>query len=76
MYSDQTLKAGMKLKLKCDSDATDEKFKQAASFRLSKGMSQYNPMSFVMSGTQRNFVLSPLFSFRDETYNVYFIVQT
>ena len=40
-YSDQTLKAGMKLKLKCDSDATDEKFKQAASFRLSKGMSQY-----------------------------------
>ncbi|KAH0907452.1 hypothetical protein HID58_039279 [Brassica napus] len=41
----------MKLKLKCDSDATGEKCKQAASFRLRKGMSQYNPMSFVMSGT-------------------------
>ena len=67
----------MKLKLKCDSDATGEKFKQAASFRLRKGMShQYNPMSFVMSGTQRNFALSPLFSFRDETYNLYFIVRT
>ncbi|KAH0931435.1 hypothetical protein HID58_008552 [Brassica napus] len=76
VYSDETLKAGMKLKLKCDSDASDDKFKQGASFRLRKGMSQYNPMSFVMSGTQRNFVLSPLFSLRDETYNVYFSVQT
>ncbi|KAG5403129.1 hypothetical protein IGI04_009248 [Brassica rapa subsp. trilocularis] len=76
VYSDQTLKAGMKLKLKCDSDASDDKFKQAASFRLRKGMSQYNPMSFVMSGTQRNFVLSPLFNLRDETYNVYFSVRT
>ncbi|CAH2072889.1 unnamed protein product [Thlaspi arvense] len=75
VYSDQTLKAGLKLMLKCDSDATDEKFKQAASFRLRKGMSQYNPMTFVMSGSQRNFVLSPLFSLRDETYNVYFSLQ-
>ncbi|KAH0888128.1 hypothetical protein HID58_050557, partial [Brassica napus] len=76
VYSDETLKGGMKLRLKCDSDVADDKFKQAASFRLRKGMSQYNPMSFVMSGTQRNFVLSPLFSLRDETYNVYFSVQT
>lgn len=76
VYSDQTLKPGMKLRLECDSDVSDEKFKQAASFRLRKGMSQYNPMSFVMSGTERNFVLSPLFSLRDETYNVYFNVQT
>ncbi|VVB14299.1 unnamed protein product [Arabis nemorensis] len=76
VYSDQTPKPGMKLKLECDSDASDEKFKQAASFRLRTGISQYNPMSFVMSGTERNFVLSPLFSLRDETYNVYFNVQT
>lgn len=71
--SDQTLKPGMKLKLTCDSD---EKFKEAASFSLRKGMSEYNPMSFVMNGAQRNFVLSPLFSLRDETYNVYFSLQT
>ncbi|KAJ0230718.1 Proline-tRNA ligase [Hirschfeldia incana] len=76
VYSDQTLKPGMKLKLTCDSDASDEKFKQAASFGLKKGMSEYNPMSFVMNGVQRNFVLSPLFSLRDETYNVYFSLQT
>ncbi|KAL0709429.1 hypothetical protein Bca4012_016407 [Brassica carinata] len=76
VYSDETLEAGMKLRLRCDSDASDDKFKQAASFRLRKEMSRYNPMSFVMSGTQRNFVLSPLFSLRDETYNVYFSVQT
>ncbi|KAH0936816.1 hypothetical protein HID58_004277 [Brassica napus] len=75
VYSDQTMKAGMKLRLKCDSDGSDEKFKQAASFVLRKGMSQYNPMSFVMNGVQRNFVLSPLFSLRDETYNVYFSLQ-
>lgn len=71
--SDQTVKPGMKLKLTCDSD---EKFKEAASFSLRKGMSEYNPMSFVMNGAQRNFVLSPLFSLRDETYNVYFSLQT
>jgi hypothetical protein len=76
VYSDQTLKQGTKLRLECGSDATDEKFKEAASFSLKTGMHQYNPMSFVMSGTQRNFVLSPLFSLRDETYNVYFSVQT
>jgi len=76
VYSDQTLKQGTKLRLECGSAATDEKFKQAASFSLKTGMNQYNPMSFVMSGTQRNFVLSPLFSLRDETYNVYFSVQT
>ncbi|CAL9230097.1 unnamed protein product [Arabidopsis halleri] len=76
VYSDQTLKQGTKLRLECGSAATDEKFKQAASFKLKTGMNQYNPMSFVMSGTQRNFVLSPLFSLRDETYNVYFSVQT
>ncbi|XP_009125873.1 uncharacterized protein LOC103850835 [Brassica rapa] len=75
VYSDQTMKAGMKLRLKCESDGTDEKFKEAASFVLRKGMSQYNPMSFVMNGAQRNFVLSPLFSLRDETYNVYFSLQ-
>lgn len=75
VYSDQTPKPGMKLRVECDSDVTDEKFKQAASFRLKTGMHQYNPMSFVMSGTQRNFVLSPLFSLRDETYNVYFSLQ-
>ncbi|KAG7550454.1 Beta-L-arabinofuranosidase [Arabidopsis thaliana x Arabidopsis arenosa] len=76
VYSDQTLKQGTKLRLECGSAATDEKFNKAASFKLNTGMNQYNPMSFVMSGTQRNFVLSPLFSLRDETYNVYFSVQT
>ncbi|XP_010492033.1 PREDICTED: uncharacterized protein LOC104769505 [Camelina sativa] len=76
VYSDQTVKPGMKLRLECVSDVTDEKVKQAASFTLKTGTHQYNPMSFVMSGTQRNFVLSPLFSLRDELYNVYFSVQT
>ncbi|CAN8236600.1 unnamed protein product [Cochlearia groenlandica] len=76
VYSDQTLKPLMKLRLGCDSDVTGEKFKQAASFKIRNGLKLYDPMSFVMSGTERNFVLSPLSSFRDETYNVYFSLQT
>ncbi|CAA7039876.1 unnamed protein product [Microthlaspi erraticum] len=70
VYSNQPLKAEMKLRVECNPDATDEKFKRGASFRLSKAMIQYNPLSFVMSRTQGNFFLSPLNSFRDETYNV------
>ncbi|XP_010536053.1 PREDICTED: uncharacterized protein LOC104811146 [Tarenaya hassleriana] len=76
VYTDTNPKKGTELKLECDSDTSDEKFNQAASFTMNKGIAQYHPMSFVMNGDERNFVLSPLLKFRDEFYNVYFDVQT
>ena len=36
---------------------------------------QYNALSFVAKGENRNFLLEPLFSFRDEPYTVYFNIQ-
>ncbi|KAK2967345.1 hypothetical protein RJ640_029546 [Escallonia rubra] len=63
------------VKLRC-SGSSDAKFKQATSFILQDGVSQYHPMSFVAKGATQNFILSPLFSFRDEYYNVYFNIQS
>ncbi|XVE86304.1 hypothetical protein DITRI_Ditri18aG0024800 [Diplodiscus trichospermus] len=46
--------------------------KQAASFLLSKGISEYHPISFVAKGATRNFLLQPILGIRDEHYTVYF----
>ncbi|KAL5567182.1 hypothetical protein UlMin_030346 [Ulmus minor] len=59
------------LKLSC-SQSEDPEFKRAASFQMNKGLSEYNPISFVAKGATRNFLLAPLFSLRDESYTVYF----
>jgi len=69
VYSGLSSSAGVKLSCKSDSDAT---FNQATSFISQKGLSQYNALSFVAKGANRNFLLEPLFSFRDEHYTVYF----
>lgn len=63
------------LKLRCKSDA-DTDFVHATSFVFNKGISEYHPISFVAKGTTRNFLLSPLTSFRDESYTVYFNFRT
>ncbi|KAL2328822.1 hypothetical protein Fmac_022249 [Flemingia macrophylla] len=69
IYSGMISNAGVKLSCKSDSVAT---FNQATSFVSQKGLSQYHPISFVAKGINRNFLLEPLFSFRDEHYTVYF----
>jgi len=71
VYSGLSSIARVKLSCKSDSDAT---FNQATSFFSQNGLSQYNPLSFVAKGANRNFLLEPLFSFRDEHYTVYFNV--
>lgn len=70
VYSGVILNAGRILKLSCT--VAEAGFKQAASFIMQKGMSEYNPLSFVAKGTNRNYLLAPLLIFRDETYTVYF----
>ncbi|PIN10769.1 hypothetical protein CDL12_16636 [Handroanthus impetiginosus] len=65
------------VKLGCNSrSSTDEGFNEAASFTLRKGFSEYHPISFVAKGMQRNFLLSPLLSLRDESYTVYFNIHS
>ncbi|KAE9620458.1 hypothetical protein Lal_00019359 [Lupinus albus] len=66
--------SGAKVKLSCKS-GSDATFNQAASFFGWKGLSQYNPISFVAKGTNRSFLLEPLLTFRDEYYTVYFNIQ-
>ncbi|KAK4407380.1 hypothetical protein Sango_0319000 [Sesamum angolense] len=75
-YSDASYKTGTSIKLSCNSgSSSDEGFKQAASFTLRKGYSEYHPISFIAKGVQRNFLLSPLLSLRDESYTVYFNIH-
>ncbi|XP_019163957.1 PREDICTED: uncharacterized protein LOC109160191 isoform X4 [Ipomoea nil] len=73
VYSGVDYKPGLGVKLSCiDDGSSDAGFKQAASFKLETGMSEYHPISFVAKGPERNFVLAPLLSLRDESYTVYF----
>ncbi|XWS41093.1 hypothetical protein CRYUN_Cryun17cG0050900 [Craigia yunnanensis] len=58
------------VKLTCNPSMHESK--QAASFMLSKGVSEYHPISFVAKGATRSFLLQPIHSLRDEHYTVYF----
>lgn len=70
VYSEVENDSGGSVKLKCSLGSSSDD--EAASFVLKEGMSSYHPISFIAEGVKRNFVLSPLFSFRDESYTVYF----
>lgn len=72
VYSDMSSGSGVKLRCKSDSEAS---FNQAASFVSGKGLRLYHPISFVAKGGNQNFLLEPLFNFRDEHYTVYFNIQ-
>lgn len=70
VFSGADYKAGTSLKLTCNTESSD--IHQGASFIMSKGLSEYHPISFVAKGGKRNYVLEPLMSFRDESYTIYF----
>nr|GMD12967.1 Alpha-L-arabinofuranosidase B [Ipomoea batatas] len=76
VYSGVDYKPGLGVKLSCMDGSSDAGFKQAASFKLESGITEYHPISFVAKGPQRNFVLAPLLSLRDESYTVYFDFQS
>ncbi|KAL5984222.1 hypothetical protein ACLOJK_018326 [Asimina triloba] len=65
---------GGSVQLSCQSklESLDAEFRQAASFQLKSGMSNYHPISFKAKGARRNFLLMPLLSLRDESSTVYF----
>lgn len=75
VYSGLNYNSGTTMKLSCKSDSSDDDFNQAASFVLSKGISEYHPISFVAKGVRRNFLLAPLLSFQDQSYTIYFNIQ-
>ncbi|KAF4350482.1 hypothetical protein G4B88_027812 [Cannabis sativa] len=65
--------AGGRLKLGCNLRRSSS---AGASFAINEGLTKYHPISFVAKGASRNYLLSPLFSFRDESYTVYFNITT
>ncbi|KAJ6704754.1 hypothetical protein OIU79_009631 [Salix purpurea] len=73
VYSGVDYKSGQSMKLSCKS--SDTGFNQGASFVMNKGLSQYHPISFVAKGDKRNFLLTPLYSLREESYTIYFHIQ-
>lgn len=75
VYSGVNYNSGQSVKLSCKSDSSDTGFNQGASFAMSKGLSEYHPVSFVAKGVNRNFLLAPLFSLRDEYYTIYFNIH-
>ncbi|KAB1200186.1 hypothetical protein CJ030_MR0G007896 [Morella rubra] len=75
VYSGLNYNSGTTMKLSCKSDSSDDDFNQAASFVLSKGISEYHPISFVAKGVRKNFLLAPLLSFQDQSYTIYFNIQ-
>ncbi|KAH7861219.1 hypothetical protein Vadar_023249 [Vaccinium darrowii] len=76
VYSGVNYEAGLSIKINCMSRSSDAEFEQAVSFLLNNGISEYHPISFVVKGATRNFVLTPLFSLKDESYTVYFNIQS
>ncbi|KAK0606517.1 hypothetical protein LWI29_038542 [Acer saccharum] len=76
VYGEGNLTSGASLRLSNSTEFLNAKFKQRASFVMQKGISKYHPISFVAKGANRNFVLSPLLSFRDESYAVYFKIES
>ncbi|KAK4854772.1 hypothetical protein QYF36_001051 [Acer negundo] len=68
-------KYGAGMMLSCSEESSEAGYKEAASFIIGKGISQYHPISFVAKGAKRDFLLQPLLSFIDEFYTVHFNIQ-
>jgi hypothetical protein len=75
LYSGVNYKSGQSMKLSCKLGSSDPGFNQGASFVMNKGLGEYHPISFVVKGDKRNFLLAPLHSLRNEFYTIYFNIQ-
>ncbi|XP_039043422.1 uncharacterized protein LOC120182540 isoform X2 [Hibiscus syriacus] len=75
VYSGVNYSSSLSMKLSCNSASSEAGFKQAISFVMDSGISEYHPISFVAKGQRRNFLMAPLQSFRDESYTIYFNIQ-
>ncbi|KAL3689924.1 hypothetical protein R1sor_016233 [Riccia sorocarpa] len=59
--------------LQCKKDReNDAGFAFTASFRVKKGLASYHRMSFFAKGKKNQFLLFPIYAFRDEKYTIYF----
>ncbi|XP_028780040.1 uncharacterized protein LOC114736399 [Neltuma alba] len=69
LYSGVDYNEGQDVSLKCSNSAS---FNQAAaSFDAIKGLKEYHPISFIANGFNRNYLMEPIHSFRDEVYTSY-----
>ena len=64
------------VQLKCIPKRGNSEFYRAVSFNVNAGMSTYHPMSFIATGSNRNYLLLPLLAFKDERYSVYLNITT
>ncbi|GLJ40737.1 hypothetical protein SUGI_0842090 [Cryptomeria japonica] len=62
--------------LKCKPSTVDENFKDSVSYIGTRGIDTYHPISFIASGSNRNYLLKPLQSYMDEFYTSYFNITT
>ncbi|XP_054813869.1 uncharacterized protein LOC129314454 [Prosopis cineraria] len=73
LYSGVDYNEGQDVTLRCKSGSSHHSttFNQAASFVAVKGLKEYHPISFIANGFNRNYLMEPIHSFRDELYTSY-----
>ncbi|XP_057851491.2 uncharacterized protein LOC131061689 isoform X2 [Cryptomeria japonica] len=71
LYGGTSYQVQQAVQLKCIPKRGSSEFYHAVSFNVNSGMSTYHPMSFIATGSNRNYLLSPLLAFKDERYSVY-----
>eukprot|EP00250_Pteridium_aquilinum_P011286 c19966_g1_i1 orf=356-3310(-) len=64
------------VRLGCVASESDEHFHKAASFLIHRPLASYYPMSFIAKGTNKDYVLSPVTSFMDESYTIFFNITS
>lgn len=62
--------------LGCKTGDDDELFKKASSFLVNRPLASYHSMSFMAKGVNRDYLLSPLISYRDENYTIFFNITS
>ncbi|KAI5082381.1 hypothetical protein GOP47_0002124 [Adiantum capillus-veneris] len=62
--------------LKCSTLSSDEQFQAGASFLIRKPLASYHSVSFIAKGLNKDYLLSPLMSLKDESYTVFFNITS
>lgn len=76
LYGGTSYQTGQAVQLRCKPTKRDLDFNRAVSYNANIGLSAYNPISFIATGSKRSYLLAPLLAFKDESYTVYFHITT
>lgn len=64
------------VRLGCIAFHSDAQFQKAASFLIHQPLASYHSKSFIAKGNNKDYLLSPLIGFKDETYTVFFNITS